>query len=66
MTVGVSLWTLVSVGNVIGLAIPLFFRFVKLDPAFVSAPLIATLLDATGLVIYFEIARRVLTLTVPT
>ncbi|MBI5307356.1 MAG: magnesium transporter [Planctomycetes bacterium] len=66
MTVAVSLWTVVSVGNVIGLAIPLFFRFVKLDPAFVSAPLIATLLDATGLVIYFEIARRVLTLAVPT
>ena len=65
MTVGVSLWTVVSVGNVIGLAIPLFFRFVKLDPAFVSAPLIATLLDATGLVIYFEIARRVLTLAAP-
>ena len=32
------------------------------DPAVVSAPLISTLVDGTGLVIYFEIARRVLRL----
>ncbi len=60
LTVGVSLCIVVSVGNIVGVAIPLFFRFLKLDPAFVSAPLIATLLDATGLVIYFEIASRML------
>ena len=65
ITVGISLCTVVSVGNIVGLAIPLFFRFIKLDPAFVSAPLIATLLDATGLVIYFEIAGRVLALATP-
>jgi magnesium transporter len=63
LTVGVSLCIVVSVGNIVGLAIPLFFRFIKLDPAFVSAPLIATLLDATGLVIYFEIASRMLSKT---
>ncbi|MDN3514675.1 MAG: magnesium transporter [Candidatus Brocadia sp.] len=61
--VGVSLCIVVSVGNIVGVAIPLFFRFIKLDPAFVSAPLIATLLDATGLVIYFEIASRILSST---
>jgi magnesium transporter len=61
LIVGISLFAVVCVGNIVGIAIPLFFRFVKLDPAFVSAPLIATLLDATGLVIYFEIARRILT-----
>lgn len=60
LTVGVSLCIVVSVGNIVGVAIPLFFRFMKLDPAFVSAPLIATILDATGLVIYFEIASRIL------
>ncbi|OOP56246.1 MAG: magnesium transporter [Candidatus Brocadia carolinensis] len=63
-TVGISLCIVVSVGNIVGLAIPLFFRFIKLDPAFVSAPLIATLLDATGLVIYFEIASRMLSKSV--
>ena len=65
VTVGISLCTVVCVGNIVGLAIPLFFRFIKLDPAFVSAPLIATLLDATGLVIYFEIAHRILATTTP-
>lgn len=59
-SVGISLFAVVSVGNIVGVAIPLFFRLIKLDPAFVSAPLIATLLDATGLIIYFEIARRIL------
>ena len=65
VTVGISLCTVVCVGNIVGLAIPLFFRFIKLDPAFASAPLIATLLDATGLVIYFEIAHRILATTTP-
>lgn len=65
LTVGVSLCIVVSVGNIVGVAIPLFFRFLKLDPAFVSAPLIATLLDATGLVIYFEIASRILSASIP-
>ncbi|MCR4291654.1 MAG: magnesium transporter, partial [Candidatus Kuenenia sp.] len=62
-TVGISLFCVVSAGNIVGVSIPLFFRLIKLDPAFVSAPLIATLLDATGLIIYFEIARRVLLIT---
>ncbi|MGQ3685175.1 MAG: magnesium transporter [Candidatus Loosdrechtia sp.] len=60
LTVGISLFAVVCVGNIVGITIPLFFRFIKLDPAFVSAPFIATLLDATGLIIYFEIARRIL------
>ncbi|HHT9111515.1 MAG TPA: magnesium transporter [Candidatus Brocadiaceae bacterium] len=61
LAVSISLCTVVSVGNIVGLMIPMFFKFLKLDPAFVSAPLIATILDATGLVIYFEISRRILT-----
>jgi magnesium transporter len=32
----------------------------KVDPALVSAPLITTLVDATGLVIYFGIAKMLL------
>jgi magnesium transporter len=43
-------------------ALPLILRRVGVDPAVVSAPLIATLVDGTGLVIYFEIARLVLRL----
>jgi magnesium transporter len=41
-------------------ALPLLLRRVGVDPAVVSAPLISTLVDGTGLIIYFEIARVVL------
>jgi magnesium transporter len=42
--------------------LPLLLRRVGIDPAVVSAPLITTLVDGTGLIIYFEIARILLRL----
>lgn len=53
--VGVELW-----GTLAGSALPFVLRFVKLDPASASAPLVATLVDVTGLIIYFTIAGVVL------
>jgi magnesium transporter len=43
-------------------ALPLVLRRLRVDPAVVSAPLITTVVDGTGLIIYFEIARLVLSL----
>jgi len=43
-------------------ALPLILRRLGVDPAVVSAPLISTLVDGTGLIIYFEIAKLVLRL----
>ena len=43
-------------------ALPLLLRALRIDPAVVSAPLITTLVDGTGLVIYFTIARILLQL----
>jgi magnesium transporter len=40
--------------------LPLILRKLRIDPAVVSAPLITTLVDGTGLVIYFSIAKAVL------
>ena len=40
--------------------LPLVLRRLRVDPAVVSAPLITTLVDGTGLIIYFEIAKLVL------
>ncbi len=40
--------------------LPLALRRVRIDPAVVSAPLITTLVDGTGLIIYFQIAKLVL------
>jgi magnesium transporter len=40
--------------------LPLALRRLRIDPAVVSAPLITTLVDGTGLVIYFQVARLLL------
>ncbi len=45
---------------VIGSSMPLLARKVNVDPAVVSSPLVATLVDATGLLIYFSVARMIL------
>jgi magnesium transporter len=42
--------------------LPLTLRRLRIDPAVVSAPLITTLVDGTGLIIYFEIAKFILRL----
>jgi magnesium transporter len=40
--------------------LPLVLKKLRVDPAVVSAPMITTLVDGTGLVIYFTIAKAVL------
>jgi magnesium transporter len=40
--------------------LPFLLRTLKLDPATSSAPFVATLVDVTGLIIYFSIAYLVL------
>jgi magnesium transporter len=44
----------------VGALVPITAHFLKVDPTVASAPFISTLVDATGLVIYFLIARAVL------
>jgi magnesium transporter len=53
--VGVVLW-----GSVAGSILPFILRGLGFDPASASAPFVATLVDVTGLVIYFAIAAVVL------
>jgi magnesium transporter len=53
--VGVVLW-----GTLTGSMIPMLLKRFRLDPATSSAPFVATLVDVTGLVIYFTIAAVVL------
>ena len=45
---------------IIGSSMPLLARKVGVDPAVVSSPMVATLVDATGLIIYFSVARLIL------
>ncbi len=47
--------------NTVATLVPLIAERLKIDPAVVSAPMITTILDATGLLIYFGIASAILT-----
>lgn len=58
--VAVSVVVICTWAAVIGSTMPLLARKVGVDPAVVSAPMVSTLVDATGLLIYFSIARVVL------
>lgn len=54
-TVGVSLVAVVMWGSVTGSMLPFVLRRLGFDPATASAPFVATLVDVTGLVIYFSV-----------
>jgi magnesium transporter len=58
--VGLSIVVICTWANTIGSLVPLIARKVGIDPATVSAPLITTLVDATGLAIYLLIAKALL------
>lgn len=60
LTVGVALVGVVLWGSLCGAMLPFLLRRLKLDPATISAPLVATLVDVTGLVIYFGTAMLIL------
>ncbi|MEO7359637.1 MAG: magnesium transporter [Gemmatimonadaceae bacterium] len=55
-TVGVSLLGVVTFGSLAGSMLPFILRRAGFDPASASAPLVATLVDMTGIVIYFSVA----------
>jgi len=53
---------IVLVGAMIGMSLPFVLSRLKLDPATASAPLVTSIADVTGVVIYFTIATQVLTM----
>lgn len=59
-TVGLSLVGIVLWGTVAGSMLPFILRRIGFDPASASAPFVATLVDVSGLVIYFSVASFVL------
>ncbi len=60
LTVALSLVGVVLWGSVAGSILPFILRGLGFDPASASAPFVATLVDVTGLVIYFTVAAIVL------
>ena len=61
-TVGLALLVQVTASTLIGALLPLGARAVKLDPAVIASPAITTIVDATGLLIYLNLARTILPL----
>lgn len=60
LTVGVALLGVVLWGSLTGSIFPLLLKRLGFDPATSSAPFVATLVDVTGLVIYFSVASALL------
>ena len=60
LVVWVSLIGVVSFGTLSGSMLPFLMRRLGFDPATSSAPFVATLVDVTGLVIYFHVAAVLL------
>jgi magnesium transporter len=59
-TVGLSLVGIVLWGTLLGSMLPLILKSFGVDPATASTPLVATIVDVTGLVIYFTVAIIIL------
>jgi magnesium transporter len=60
LTVAIALAAQITTSTVIGALLPLGARAIRLDPAVVAAPAITTVVDVSGMVIYFTIAQAVL------
>ena len=62
LVVAISVTAIILWAALIAAVLPLLLRQLRVDPAVVSAPLITTLVDGTGLIIYFSAARLILDL----
>lgn len=60
LVVSISMLLTVMVGSLLGLTIPFLFTKLRLDPATASAPLITSIADIAGVLIYFSIASWIL------
>jgi len=59
-TVGAALVGVVTFGSLAGSMLPFLLKRLGFDPASASAPFVATLVDVTGLIIYFSVALLIL------
>jgi len=60
LVVGLTMLLVVIVGSLVGMSLPFLLSRLRLDPATASAPLVTTISDAVGVLVYFSIATLVL------
>jgi len=56
-TISISVGLLVIYGSLVGSMLPFLLKLFHVDPASASAPFVTTILDASGIIIYFTIAK---------
>ncbi|HLS05873.1 MAG TPA: magnesium transporter [Wenzhouxiangella sp.] len=61
--VGLAMCAVIIMGSMIGVMLPFLLQRLRMDPATASAPLITSLADIGGILIYFSIANSILQLT---
>jgi len=64
-SVGAALVAMMIIANLMGVIFPLFFEKIGLDPALISGPLIATLMDMISATVYFSMAGVIVTFFFP-
>ena len=62
MVVGSTMFVLVIVGSLVGMSLPFLLSRLRLDPATASGPLVTTISDGVGVLVYFSIAKLVLSM----
>lgn len=60
LTVVLSVYIIVISSKIIGAVLPILAKACRLDPAIMAAPLITTIIDALGLIVYFNLATHLL------
>lgn len=60
LTVSVSLMAVVVVAKTVGGILPMLAKVLKADPAIMASPVITTIVDAVGLLVYFKIVEAIL------
>jgi magnesium transporter len=60
IVVAFTLLFTIVLAKLLGAMLPIFAKVVKLDPAIMAGPLITTIVDATSLIVYFQIAGALL------
>lgn len=60
LVVALTMQIVVVVGSLVGMSLPFILSKLKFDPASASAPLVTTIADAVGVIIYFSVATSIL------
>lgn len=60
LAAAVSLTVVILYANILGVILPFMAKFFKIDPAVMAGPIITTVVDVTGMLIYFSIAKIII------